>query len=122
MNERYVAGLDEVDETDVALVGGKGAQLGGLARIDGVRVPAGFCVTTDAFARIMAEAPWIDDRIDELSRLDPNDPEAARALTARIRQALDEIAIPGDLAAEISARCRPARRARRLRRPVQRDG
>jgi phosphoenolpyruvate synthase/pyruvate phosphate dikinase len=102
MSERYVTGLDEVDETDVALVGGKGAQLGGLTRIDGVRVPAGFCVTTDAFRRITAEAPWIDDRLDELSRLHPDDPEATRALTARIRRALDEIPVPGDLAAEIN--------------------
>ncbi|MFZ0189842.1 MAG: PEP/pyruvate-binding domain-containing protein, partial [Streptosporangiaceae bacterium] len=43
----------------VALVGGKGARLGGLSRIDGIRVPAGFCVTTDAFRQIMAEAPSI---------------------------------------------------------------
>jgi phosphoenolpyruvate synthase/pyruvate phosphate dikinase len=35
-------------------------------------VPAGFCVTTDAFRRIMAEAPSIDDRLDRLSRLKPN--------------------------------------------------
>ncbi len=122
MNERYVAGLDEVDETDVALVGGKGAQLGGLARIDGVRVPAGFCVTTDAFARIMAEAPWIDDRIDELSRLDPNDPEAARALTARTPPGPRRDRHPRRSRGGDQPRCRPARRARRLRRPVQRDG
>ncbi|HKI41037.1 MAG TPA: PEP/pyruvate-binding domain-containing protein, partial [Mycobacterium sp.] len=38
----------------VAVVGGKGAHLGGLSRIDGIRVPAGLCVTTDAFRRIMA--------------------------------------------------------------------
>jgi phosphoenolpyruvate synthase/pyruvate phosphate dikinase len=37
------------------VVGGKGAHLGGLPRIDGTRVPADFCVTTDAFGRILAE-------------------------------------------------------------------
>ena len=47
-----------------SLVGGKGAHLGELSRIDGVRVPVGFCVTTDAFARIMAEVPSIDERLD----------------------------------------------------------
>lgn len=31
--------LHEVDETQVAVVGGKGAQLGGLSRIEGIRVP-----------------------------------------------------------------------------------
>ena len=69
----YVLGLEEVDKTQVAVVGGKGAHLGELSRIKGVRVPAGFCVTTDAFRRIMAEAPSIDERLDRLSRLNPND-------------------------------------------------
>src|SRR3954471_885184 len=55
MIEQSVLGLHEVDETQVAVVGGKGAHLGGLSRIDGISVPAGFCVTTDAFRRIMAE-------------------------------------------------------------------
>ena len=46
MTERYVLDLDEIDKTQVALVGGKGANLGELSRIEGIRVPAGFCVTT----------------------------------------------------------------------------
>jgi phosphoenolpyruvate synthase/pyruvate phosphate dikinase len=53
---RYVLGFQEVDRTQIAVVGGKGAHLGELSRIEGVRVPAGFCVTTDAFQRILAEA------------------------------------------------------------------
>ena len=56
----YVVDFQEIDETQVALVGGKGAHLGELSRIEGIRVPAGFCVTTDAFRRIMAAAPAID--------------------------------------------------------------
>src|SRR5512133_4367215 len=102
MIERYVLDLHEVDEMQVALVGGKGAHLGGLSRIDGIRVPAGFCVTTDAFRRIMAEAPSIDDRLDQVSRLNPDDGEAIRALSAEIRQTLEGVAIPGDLAAAIT--------------------
>src|SRR6202140_1077541 len=102
MIERYVLGLEEVDKTKVALVGGKGAHLGELSRIEGVRVPAGFCVTTDAFRRIMAEAPSIDDRLDRLSRLNPNDREGIRTLSAEIRRTLEGIAIPADLAAAIT--------------------
>ena len=122
MIEQYVLGLQEVDEMQVAVVGGKGAHLGALSRIDGIRVPAGFCVTTDAFRRIMAEAPSIDDRLDQLSRLNPDDREAIRTLSAEIRRTIEGIAIPGDLAAAITARSRPARRASCLRRPIQRDG
>ncbi len=102
MIEQSVLGLQEVDEMQVAVVGGKGAHLGGLSRIDGIRVPAGFCVTTDAYRRIMAEAPSIDDRLDQLSRLNPDDREAIRTLSAEIRRTLEEIAIPGDLAAAIT--------------------
>ena len=98
MIERDVLGLEEVDKTQVELVGGKGAHLGELSRIEGVRVPAGFCVTTDAFRRIMAEAPSIDDRVDRLSRLNPDDREAIRTLSAEIRRTLEGIAIPDDLA------------------------
>ncbi|MER8071384.1 rifamycin-inactivating phosphotransferase [Streptomyces sp. NPDC094034] len=102
MTERYVCDLHEVDETGVALVGGKGAHLGGLSRIEGIRVPGGFCVTTDAFRRIMAQAPSIDARLDQLARLNPDDREATRALSARIRRTIEEIAIPGELLAAIT--------------------
>lgn len=102
MIEQYVLDLQEVDEMQVAVVGGKGAHLGGLSRIEGIRVPAGFCVTTDAFRRIMAEAPSIDDRLDQLSRLNPDDREAIRTLSAQIRRTIEGIAIPGDLAAAIT--------------------
>src|SRR5947207_4943083 len=99
---RYVSGLQEIDQTQVAIAGGKGAHLGELSRIEGLRVPAGFCVTTDAFQRIMAEAPSIDDRLDRLSHLNPDDREAIRALSTEIRRTLEEIVIPDDLAAAIT--------------------
>ena len=80
----YVLGFQEIDQTQVVVVGGKGAHLGELSRIEGIRVPAGFCVTTDAFQRIMAEAPAIDDLLDRLLRLKADDREAIRALSVRI--------------------------------------
>src|SRR5438445_8973123 len=98
----YVLGFHEIDQTQVAIVGGKGAHLGELSRIEGIRVPAGFCVTTDAFRRIMAEAPSIDDRLDQLSRQNADDREAIRTLSAEIRRTLEGIAIPDDLAAAIT--------------------
>ncbi|MYS23755.1 pyruvate, water dikinase [Streptomyces sp. DvalAA-14] len=102
MIEQYVVGLREVDETQVAVVGGKGAHLGGLSRIDGIRVPDGFCVTTDAFRRVMAQAPSIGDRLDELARLDPDDRETIGTLSADIRRTVEGIAVPDDLAAAIT--------------------
>jgi phosphoenolpyruvate synthase/pyruvate phosphate dikinase len=99
---RYVLDLDRIDGTQGAVAGGKGAQLGALSRLDGVRVPAGFCVTTDAFRRILAAAPSIDDRLDQLSRLDPDDRAGIRTLSAEIRRTIEGIAVPEDLAAAIT--------------------
>src|SRR3979409_1618448 len=103
----YVLDFQEMDQTQVAVVGGKGAHLGELSRIEGLGVPAGFCVTTDAFQRIMAEAPSIDARIDRLSRLKPDDREAIRALSAEIRRTIEGIAIPDDLGAAVTPALAP---------------
>jgi phosphoenolpyruvate synthase/pyruvate phosphate dikinase len=101
----YVLGFQEIGRTQVAAVGGKGAHLGELSRIEGkgIRVPTGFCVTADAFRRIMAEAGSVDDRLDRLSRLNPDDRASVRTLSAEIRRTLEEIAIPDDLAAAITS-------------------
>jgi rifampicin phosphotransferase len=98
----YVLGFREIGRTQVAVVGGKGAHLGELSRIEGVRVPAGFCVTTDAFRRIMAEAPSLNERLERLSRLKPDEREAISTLSAEIRRILEGIAIPDELAAAIT--------------------
>ncbi|HEY0345319.1 MAG TPA: PEP/pyruvate-binding domain-containing protein, partial [Solirubrobacteraceae bacterium] len=98
----YVLGLQEIDETQVAVVGGKGAHLGELSRIEGIRVPPGLCVTTNAFRRIMAQAPSVDDRLDRLSRLNAGDRDAIRELSAEIRRILEAIAISDDVAAAIT--------------------
>ncbi len=102
MIDRYVLGFDEIERTQGALVGGKGANLGELARIEGIAVPAGFCVTTDAFRRIMTAVPLIDERLERLSRLNPDDRPAIGALSAEIRRAVEEISIPDDVAGAIA--------------------
>jgi pyruvate,water dikinase len=98
----YVLGLREIDQTQVAAVGGKGAQLGELSRIEGVRVPAGFCVTTDAFRRIAEGAPSLDQRLDRLSGLDPDDREAIRTRSDEVRRTLEGVAVPDDVAAAVT--------------------
>jgi rifampicin phosphotransferase len=97
----YVLDLRDVDETHVGLVGGKGANLGTLARIDGLRVPPGFCVTTAAFRRTLAQAPAIDGLLDRLAQLDPGDGGALRELSAELRRTIGAIAVPDEVAAAI---------------------
>ena len=93
----------EIDQTMVAVAGGKGAHLGELSRIEGIRVPAGFCVTTEAFRRVMADAPSLDQQIDRLSSLNPADREALRTLSGEIRRTIAAVAIPDALAAAITS-------------------
>jgi phosphoenolpyruvate synthase/pyruvate phosphate dikinase len=98
----YVLDFEEIDQTQVAVVGGKAAQLGELSRINGICVPAGFCVTTSAFQRIVAEGPSLDEPLDQLSQLKPQDREAIGGLSAEIRRTIEGITIPDDLATEIT--------------------
>ncbi|MFD4439373.1 rifamycin-inactivating phosphotransferase [Nocardia sp. NPDC058519] len=99
----YVLGFGEIDRTQIAIVGGKGANLGELSRINGVEVPDGFCVTTDAFARTVAGVSSLDDRLDELSRLEPGDRSAISVLSAELRHTVEELVVPMEVADEILA-------------------
>ncbi|MFD0352183.1 rifamycin-inactivating phosphotransferase [Streptomyces sp. NPDC127110] len=101
MKEQYVLDLREADAAQVAVVGGKAAHLGELLRMEGVRVPEGFCVTTEAFRRILAEAPAVQDGIDRLRRVPPGDREAVRTLSAEVRRAIEGIPVPDAVAAGI---------------------
>ena len=96
---RDILSFQDIDTTRMPQVGGKGAHLGELSRIEGVHVPPGFCVTTGAFARIVA--PRLATWLERLARLKADDREAIRALSADIRQAIEAIPIPHDLAADI---------------------
>ncbi|RKH54003.1 phosphoenolpyruvate synthase [Corallococcus sp. AB050B] len=89
----YALGFHEVDRTRIAEVGGKGASLGELSKLEGIRVPEGFCVSTAAFKRVLGEAPGLD----RLSRLKAEDREGIRELSAELRAHIEGLAIPDDL-------------------------
>jgi rifampicin phosphotransferase len=93
----YVLGFQEVDRTHIAVVGGKGANLGELSRLEGIHVPDGFCVSTEAFKRVISAAPAIGDLLDRLALLKAEEREAIRELSAAIRGVIEGIAIPQDV-------------------------
>ena len=93
----YVLDFQEVERTNIGVVGGKGANLGELSRLEGIRVPDGFCVSTEAFKRVMGAAPAIGDLLDRLALLKAEDREAIRELAAAIRGVIEGIAIPEDV-------------------------
>lgn len=100
----YVVGLDEIGQTRIGEVGGKGANLGELTRIEGIRVPDGFCVTADAFRRMVAGSPTLEGMLDRLpgpAGPAQADRDAIGTASAEIRRAIEEIPLPEDLVAQV---------------------
>jgi len=93
----YVLGFPEVDRTRIMDVGGKGASLGELSRLEGIRVPDGFCVSTEAFKRLLGAAPTLGERLERLSRLKAEDRDGIRELSAELRTLIEGMAIPEDI-------------------------
>ena len=93
----YVLGFQEIDKTKLALVGGKGANLGELSRIEGIRVPEGFCVTTEAYKSIIGQTPELYALLEQLSHLKAEDRERIGEISEKIRSAIEETAIPKDI-------------------------
>lgn len=94
--------LDRVGADQAPAVGGKAAQLGELSHVEGVLVPPGFCVTTDAFRQALAAAPETGERIAALARADPADRAALSTLSAAVRRAIEAAPMPASLVGEIT--------------------
>jgi pyruvate,water dikinase len=93
----YVFDFQDIDQTKIMVVGGKGANLGELSKIEGIRVPDGFCLSTGAFKRIIGETSSIHELLDQLSRLKVEDRNKISQLSGEIRRVIEGIAIPEDM-------------------------
>ncbi|QBD78148.1 phosphoenolpyruvate synthase [Ktedonosporobacter rubrisoli] len=98
----YVLSFQEIDKTKLALVGGKGANLGELSRIEGIHVPEGFCVTTQAYQEILAQNEELTSLLGQLSLLKVDNREGIAEISATIRKLIEEIAIPEGIEREIT--------------------
>jgi len=98
----FVFAFKDIDKTKLNVVGGKGANLGELTRIEGFHVPDGFCISTEAFKRIIGEAPAINELLDQLSLLKVEDRDKVGGLSDEIRRVIEGIAIPQDITEEIT--------------------
>lgn len=92
----WVRGLAESVRGSEAEVGGKGAHLGALSHVPGVVVPDGFCVTTRAYSAAVGDT--LDGPLDALSTTDD-----VAAAAARIRDVVEALPIPDEVAAAIRA-------------------
>jgi phosphoenolpyruvate synthase/pyruvate phosphate dikinase len=99
----YIVGFQEIDKTKLAIVGGKGANLGELARINGIHVPDGFCISTEAFIKMIEETLSLDELLDQLSLLKVEDRSKISELSSKIRKVIESAPISKDVVEEIAA-------------------
>jgi pyruvate,water dikinase len=97
-----VLGFPEIDKRKLMLVGGKGANLGELSRIEGIHVPEGFCVTTEVYKKITENNQVLDGLLGELTHLGIEDREKTAEVSQKVRLLIEKIAIPMDIEEEIS--------------------
>jgi len=98
----FVFTFNDIDKTKNNIVGGKGANLGELARIKEINVPGGFCISTDAFKKIIVEMPSVKELINQLLLLNAGDRNKISELSSKIRKAIEGIIIPADIHSAIT--------------------
>ncbi|MBC2170151.1 phosphoenolpyruvate synthase [Listeria booriae] len=98
----YVLEFEKIDQTNKALVGGKGANLGECAKISGVQVPTGFCLTTEAYQKAISKNEALQALLHQLSAQKITNQEQISKIGQSIRVLIEEIEIPREIEAEIT--------------------
>ncbi|HYE12730.1 MAG TPA: PEP/pyruvate-binding domain-containing protein, partial [Patescibacteria group bacterium] len=98
---KYVLNFNEIDKTKLLVVGGKGANLGELSRIEGIRVPEGFCVSTEVYKRITEQNIEFKLLMEQLSLLQVSDREKISEISKQIRKVIEGIEVEKSMEKEI---------------------
>lgn len=89
--------FDDIRLSDVALVGGKGANLGELTA-GGLPVPPGFVITSEAYLDAMDRSGARNELREIVSSVDADDPASLTAAASAARRLIRETPIPSELA------------------------
>ncbi|MBT2634275.1 phosphoenolpyruvate synthase [Bacillus sp. ISL-26] len=100
----YVLEFREIDKTRQMAVGGKGMNLGECSRIEGILVPEGFCVTTDAYKRVIGKNEEFHQLLDQLEDQKVDEREKISEISRQIRKLIEGIGIEKGIEEEID-RC-----------------
>lgn len=92
-----VLDFQEMEKTQLLLVGGKGLNLGELSKIQGIQVPEGFCVTTVGFQKATEQNETYHALLDRLTMLKVEDRDQIGEISGKIRQIIMEAEIPSDV-------------------------
>lgn len=85
-----------------AAVGGKGFNLAELSKVEGIRVPEGFCVTIEAYKRAVGQNERCGTLLDQLSTLKLDDKGRIRDISGKVRTVIAGMEIPADIEQAIS--------------------
>ncbi|PUA36401.1 phosphoenolpyruvate synthase [Paenibacillus elgii] len=97
-----VLGFQEMEKTQLLLVGGKGLNLGELSKIEGIQVPEGFCVTTVGYQKAIEQNETYHALLDRLATLKVEDRDQIGEISRKIRQIIMEVEIPSDVAKAVT--------------------
>ena len=97
-----VLGFQEMDNTQLLLVGGKGLNLGKLSKIEGIQIPEGFCVTTLGFQKAIEQNETYHSLLDRLIMLKVEDRDQISEICRKIRQFIMEVEIPSDVVTAVT--------------------
>lgn len=100
----YVLEFREIDKTRQMVVGGKGMNLGECSRIEGILVPEGFCVTTEAYKRVIGKNEELHQLLDQLAVQKVDERERISEISGKIRELIEGIEIEKGIEEEID-RC-----------------
>lgn len=92
----YVQKFEDLNKSDIAIAGGKGANLGELTQA-GIPVPPGFVVTAETYQKFMEDTGINDKVLDILDKIDINDTKALQAAAEEIKSIIIETPIPDDM-------------------------
>ncbi|SFD85074.1 pyruvate, water dikinase [Paenibacillus catalpae] len=95
--DSLVLGFQEMDKTQLLLVGGKGLNLGELSKIKGIHVPEGFCITTVGFQKAIEQNETYYVLLDRLTMLKAEERAQIAEISSEIRQIIMEAEIPSDV-------------------------
>ncbi|WP_261300619.1 phosphoenolpyruvate synthase [Paenibacillus andongensis] len=92
-----VLDFQEMEKTQLWLVGGKGLNLGELSKIRGIQVPEGFCVTTVGYQKAIEQNETYHVLLNRLTMLKVVDRDQIGEISRKIRQIITEVEIPSDV-------------------------
>ncbi|PHB39285.1 phosphoenolpyruvate synthase [Bacillus wiedmannii] len=93
----FVLDFQEIENTQLALVGGKGLNLGELSSVQGIQVPEGFCVTTVGYEKAIEQNEELQTLLPQLTKLKKEERAQIGEMSKKIREVIMAVEIPTDV-------------------------